>query len=358
MYSHRSSLTVLDLSNIAVVPESGGRRAEWRRVEAVIQEWRSTIDADAAFYGVADRSLRHKIDRLGLERLREWQRAGVAQVPPWADPIICEVVGENRGSVIVSNDRFRGLRRDFPFLQGFDRIYGFVISDDGAASLVQRTLEVLRESEISQAEEREAMTPRRLNQGNGTDLLKYEWACDNSECNWSALPAIEDLPINDHGVARCPDCQALLREAGRVNATREVKIVVNSAVVERVPVTVGTSIIFGRQSGRSAFDIASLVGEPAGSRISREHVQISNKNGRIRVRDLGSTNGSRLRRADESEVAIAPGRTFLLREGETVVLPAQVDITVSGKQYPRGIWLGREVTNEAPSDTSTVADDA
>lgn len=101
---------ILDLSNVAIEPGANGRRAAWWRVEALLAEWKRWVHPHAVVAGVADRSIRHKLDPYGLEQLNRWQRQGRAEVLPWADPLVCELAQESPSALVVSNDHFRGLR--------------------------------------------------------------------------------------------------------------------------------------------------------------------------------------------------------------------------------------------------------
>ena len=327
-------LWVIDLSNVAVIPRSGGKRADWNRVEVLLSLLRQ--EAHAPVFGVADRSLYYgRLDERGRIALRDWQRQGLALLEPWADPAICERAGQQAHAHIVTNDNFRGLRRMFPFLQGFDRIWGFRLED--RPSLFRRALAPLGDAEISRAEEDEERTPKRLRTATGMRLLAREWRCVNSHCKWSDFSAIEELPVNRDGIAACPSCDEVLQDAGEASSTRAIKIGVLDEVVERAPVPLGASVTLGRRGGRFRIDIRGLTHPEEGQRVSREHLSISNMNSRIMIEDLGSTNGTVIERASGERFVLEPGRKLILGEKERAILAPSVWIGVSGRQYPRGL---------------------
>lgn len=352
--SDERGTVILDLSNVAIEPGANGRRAAWWRVEALLAEWKRRVHPAPAVAGVADRSLRHKLDPYGLAQLNRWQRQGQAEVLPWADPLVCELAQEDPSAFVVSNDQFRGLRGEFPFLQGFDRLYRFEILADRSCRLARGRLEVLDAAEISRAQEDEIRTPRHLRDPEGARLLRFEWACDNAECVWAGASAIEELPVNNRGVAHCPACGEALRQVGPADMTRELKLIVDGAVLERVPVPVGASLTIGRSSGTDVVDARELMDPSAAKRISRRHVQIANVNGRVRVCDLGSTNSSSIRRPDGSATNLEADRIFVLDEGCALDLPGTLSVELSGKRYARGQYVGRLPEGNETSAEATV----
>lgn len=328
----RVSRWVLDLSNVAVEPDTDGQRASWSRVQHLCTALER--EAAAPVSGVADRSLFYKLSEKDQSKLRAWQRAGRAQLEPWADPVICEMATDDSLCHIVSNDNYRGLRRQFPILQGFQRIWGFRV--DSGVTIERRTLAELGGAEISRAEEDEDRTPKRLRSPEGARLLRSEWACRAPSCWWSNFSAIEDLPRNDRGRARCPACDSLLVDVGPAQATKAVKVVASGAVAERIPLPLDARIIAGRGTGPGRLDVRTVASEDAAQRVSRDHLEVMNRNSRVLVRDMASTNGTRIVRRDGRSFDLAPGRMQLLEEGEQAMIADGLWIEVSGRRYPRG----------------------
>lgn len=344
---------VIDLSNVAVVPGSGGRHADWARVDLLVSLLRE--HADARVFGVADRSLYYgRLDEHGRASLREWQSRGSALLQPWADPAICECATDQDDAHIVSNDNFRGLRRMFPVLQRFDRIWGFRL--DERPSVFRRELAALGDAEISRAEEDEERTPKRLRTATGRQLLAREWRCVNGNCTWSDFSAIEQLPLNRDGTAVCSSCEEALEDAGAASSTRAVKIGVLREVVERAPVPLGASVTLGRGEGRFRIDLRGLIPTEEAQRVSREHLSISNINSRIMVEDLGSTNGTIIERETGDRFVLEPGRKLILGENERALLAPSVWIMVSGRRYPRGQVVGAEDGPSEPQPTRLNTD--
>jgi hypothetical protein len=346
-------LWVIDLSNVAVVPGPGGRHADWDRVDLLVSLLRE--QANARVFGVADRSLYYgRLDERGRTALRDWQSRGWALLEPWADPAICERASQQDDAHIVSNDNFRGLRRMFPVLQGFDRVWGFRL--DERPSLFRRELAALGDAEISRAEEDEEQTPKRLRTATGRQLLAREWQCVNGNCAWSDFSAIEELPLNRDGAAACPSCEEPLQDAGAASSTRAIKIGVLDEVVERAPVPLGASVTLGRGEGRFRIDVRGLAPTEEAQRVSREHLSISNVNSRIMVEDLGSTNGTVIERESGEKFVLEPGRKLILGDNERAHLAPSVWIGVSGRRYPRGHVVGAESGLPEPQPTRLNTD--
>lgn len=344
---------VVDLSNVAVVPGTGGGHADWARVDLLVSLLRQ--EADVRVFGVADRSLYYgRLDEAGRTALRGWQSRGLALLEPWADPAICERATEQPGCHIVSNDNFRGLRRMFPILQGFDRIWGFRLDDRPA--VYRRELAAIGDAEISRAEEDEERTPRRLRTATGMGLLAREWQCLNNRCEWSDFSAIEELPLNRDGVATCPSCDEPLQDAGAASSTRAIKIGVGDDVVERAPIPLGASVTLGRGEGRFRIDVRDLAPVDEAQRVSREHLSVSNMNSRVMVEDLGSTNGTIIERENGEKFVLEPGRKLILTENERAHLAPSVWIGVSGRQYPRGYVVGTKAGLPEPQPTRLNTD--
>lgn len=345
---------LLDLSNVATVPGTNGREARWERVDEVVRLLMA--QQHAPVFGVADRSLYYgKLDEAGKRRLREWQSRGRALLEPWADPALCERATDRPDAHIVSNDNFRGLRRMYPILQGFDRIWGFKLQND--ISVHRRALASLGEAEISRAEEDEERTPKRLRTGTGLQMLEWEWMCTNPACPWSSFPAIEELPVNVDGTATCPQCREPLNRGGRAEATRAIKVAVDAQVVERVPVPVSAALMVGRGEGPMRVDVRAMADPEDARRVSRDHLQIRNMNSRVLIEDLDSTNGTVVERANGERFELGPGRRLVLEEGEQALLTPRLAIQVSGRRFPRGPVGGLSVASLPDPGATRAATD-
>lgn len=341
---------ILDLSNIAMHQVAGGREASWDRVAAVVSLLKAR--GDGSVDGVADRSLYYQLDERGQSALRAWQQSGRAVIVPWADAEICQRLSDDPDLHVVSNDNFRGLRRTFPVLQGFDRIWSFRLEPEPA--ITRRSLAPLGEADISRAEEAEDQTPKRLGTPEGRRLLAREWRCMNPGCPWSARHSIEVLPANDGGRAVCPDCDATLADAGPAEATRAVKIVVNATTVERVPLPAGVTLTLGRGAGPDRIDVRGLLPTDESERVSRRHLALRNLNGRILVEDLGSSNGTTIRRADGDEFRLESGRKQILNEGDSASVSKSLFVAPSGLRFPRGFYEAEQNLAEVPGVTRLV----
>lgn len=341
---------ILDLSNIALHQVGGGREASWDPIATVVTLLK--LRGNKAVLGVADRSLYHRLAERGQSALRSWQQAGRAVLVPWADAEICQRLSDEPGLHVVTNDNFRGLRRMYPVLQGLDRIWGFRL--DPEPTVWKRSLAPLGEAEISRAEEAEDQTPKRLGTPEGRRLLAREWRCMNPGCPWSARHSIEVLPVNDGGRAICPDCDSTLADAGPADATRAVKVVLHGNTVERIPLAGGMSLVLGRGTGKDRIDVRGLLSADEADRVSRRHLLVKNLNGRILVEDLGSSNGTTIRRGDGTEFRLEPGRKQILDEGDLASVAKALSVAPSGLRFPRGVYETTQAFADAPGVTRLV----
>jgi hypothetical protein len=349
----RSPSVIVDLSPVARV----GEWADWRRVDALVKAWKQRQDSRAVVYGVADESLLRRLDEFGRREFRRWQREGRAQQGRWADEIVCEMGEEHPYAAIITSDMYRDLRRRFPYLQGCDRFYTFDISDRLDVEIIRRPLEPITESEMSLYEENAERTPKGLKTAVGQRLLLSEWACDNSGCFWSSKPAIEEFPRNENGRAVCPQCGERLRRLGEARHTVELKVLVDGKVRERVPLVEGSSVTIGRGGGELRFDVRLVMEEKAANQVSRNHIQVTNQAGRLLFTDMGSRNGSTLRRSNGDAAPLVSEIQQVLGERELVQIPGGMGLMRSGKRQPRGQYVGARMPLPGPMDTRLAGDE-
>lgn len=117
----------------------------------------------------------------------------------------------------------------------------------------------------------------------------------------------------------------------------------------RFPIEVGVDVVIGR--GRAIYGVSvDALPEPPErcGRISRQHLLLRLRpDGSVSAVDLGSVNGTRIRRAGASAgdgARLAPHAAVTLGGHDVLWLARSVSVYVSGQRYPVGderTWVGR-----------------
>lgn len=337
---------ILDLSTLVRLDGNN----DWGQVDLIVDAWREQRDKKARFYGVADNSLRYQMDPWGQEQLNEWKRRGTGRSVPWADPVILELAERHTGAAILTTDLYRDHRNTHPWLQGTDRVFRPVISGKDVR-FDKMDFSPIPDHEVSWRIEEAGLTPKGVTTPEARDALRFEWSCTNPLCAWAAAPVIDEDPIYANQLVCCPSCRQPARKIGNREQTREIVILLNDTEADRIPVADGTSIIVGRGRGENRYDVRDLLADSDANLVSRDHVQLKNKSGRLMVEDLGSRNGTTLVRGDAVRADLVPGVVQVLDGSDRVGIANEVlQLRVSGRKRPRGRyapdlstppWLGK-----------------
>jgi hypothetical protein len=297
------------------------------------------MDRGAVFFGVADSSLSRRLDESGRASLRRWQRDGKAEEQRFADPRILELAQQYPHAVVLTTDKFRDHRKDFPWLQGSDRFYSFAFRGNDVE--FRRTdMGETADYEVSWRVEEANLKPKGISTPEARRLLQYEWACDNSKCVWHGAPAIDDDPAFRGGRVLCPECDWPLRRLGEAKKTHELVILLGGSEVARLPIVEGGKITLGRGGGEDRFDLRGLLDDKSAGLVSRNHLSFSDSNGKLLVEDLGSKNGSQLVRADGTSGSIPAGVLQVLAPFERVsIADGVLEIRLSGRRRVRGRYV-------------------
>jgi pSer/pThr/pTyr-binding forkhead associated (FHA) protein len=98
-------------------------------------------------------------------------------------------------------------------------------------------------------------------------------------------------------------------------------------------VELGPSTVVGRRPSAALGGVppdARMVTVPSpGHDVSRNHLEVRVDGGRVTARDLGSTNGTRLRRSGGT-VQLVAGQAHPLREGDVALLGDGVELRFTG----------------------------
>lgn len=328
-----ANLTVIiDLSPIVRHEESN----DWRNVEQVVEAWRKQKDPSAVFYGVADNSLWYKMDDYGQRQLNDWQKRGRARSLPWADPAIIELAEANPDATVITSDLFRDHRRNYPWLQGSTRFVKAVIDGSGV-TFRQLDFSPVPDHVVSMTSEDTALKPKGMTTPEARQALLHEWACMNPGCIWGSAPVIDDDPAYADGQVCCPECGRPARKAGARENTREIVVLLGGAEADRIPVAEGTSLIVGREKGRDRYDVRRILDDKRSRAVSREHLRLANKSGRLYIEELGSRNGTILIGEDGSRFQLQAEVTQVLDQADRVsIADDALQIRLSGKKRARG----------------------
>jgi hypothetical protein len=331
---------LVDLSNVCRERAlgAGDRRAAWERFVRVMHAWQRQLGGVPRGLALADENLRFLLcerDRVALEAA---ERDGIVRsVPGSADREILRLA-ERHGACVLSSDYFRGSRRDrHPWIQGcVDRFFAWKLDADGELTIVARDMGHTSAPSLSRHAELDELRDRGLDARLPADreLLGHGYRCTNEACltaRWHPDRLLV-LPEQRDGRPRCPGCGCPLADLGPRPAT--VKVVIErrdgAKLLERT-LEEGQELQLGRADLLDADD-------PRLPRVSRRHVQLSLRDGRLWARDLDSRNGTTLIRWDERHAAGAPavalaGEPLALGPRDLLVLAGAVRLRRSGERF-------------------------
>lgn len=328
---------ILDLSPIARLNGQHEDRALWTRVEQVIAAWREQKDATATFIGVADKSLYKYLDSSGKITLKKWEQSELAMVVGFADQKILELAEKYPDARVITSDLFRAERRDNPWLNYSDRIYKPTFSGGQVTFSIQVLTPLTPHLESRFIEDRE-INYRKLKTPEAERALQWEWACINPGCELSQKQCFESLPAYFEGVIKCPKCYQVAKQLGSCANTRELVIQITGVEVQRVSLPEGMHLQIGRGRGVDQFDVRPLMDEKYFRLVSRMHLMLTNRGGRIFAKDLKSSNGTNLVRNDGAiRKVLLPDVEQLIELSDSILMAGDVlSLRISGKKRARG----------------------
>jgi hypothetical protein len=343
-----TTTALVDLSNAC----RGDGAPRWDRYELLRQRLLDT-DFDRV-RAIGDRTLRYRLPPIDVGHLEGAIGRKEVQLVPYADPDLIQAALADESVWIVTNDRFRALRRRFPALDGFERVVAFRFAG-GDVHLHPSPLEHIDDAEVSRAAEDETLRSLGYSHPDHRELLSWDWRCPAPTCPAAALPQLDELPVCDDGIACCPVCDETLERLGLATGGLELKLAVDGEVRERVALAVGAALRLGRGPGPGRFDVTPLLGEADVRLISRRHLELANHDGRLRVRELGSRNGTQLLRTDGSVSEIGEGTLVALGPHDRIRLAGLLELERSGRRWPRASFFDVTVTSP-PSETRVAVE--
>lgn len=331
---------VIDAANVASSTDiEGCGKCCWGRVDSVRQAWCEQIDSNATFVLVMDTS---KANQLGSECKRTYRQErteGVVKEVDFADPEILRLAEENYAAVI-SRDGFKDRRREFPWIDGNrDQFFEWDVRN-GRTLIVARDMFIPTDFSKTRAEERAEL------KGFGADIrnpeveraLRQVFRCDTQSCwlhkydpgHYTGVPDLQNPQQ-----PRCKACGQVLSMLGAAPRLVQLKFS-NSArsKTERRTLAPGSSLVIGRESESR---LVSGVLDTSLNLLSRQHVRIEWDGSNLLATDLGSKNGTTLRRwAGKSRgydnVGPLVGSTTL-RARDEVCLAGALLITRSARSF-------------------------
>ena len=300
---------------------------------------------------IGDSSLRFRLSPTDVGHLETAIGRNEVQMVPYADPHLISAAFDDDTITVVSNDRFRGLRRQFPELRGFRRVLAFRFEEHEVHLHPSPLEEDIDEAELSRIVEAESLTPLGYSTPEDRDLLRWDWRCLEPECGAAQLPQLDELPLCDEGNPACPICNATLERLGLATGRIEIKVLIAGEVRERFALAVGSSLRVGRGPGPGRFDVSPLLEDPATSPVSRIHLEVTNHDGRLRICDLASRNGTEVAHADGTTTPLREDNPLFMGVADRVSLAGAVELQRSGRRWPRAHFLDHTVV-AAPSPTA------
>ncbi|KPM54355.1 hypothetical protein ACG83_20685 [Frankia sp. R43] len=351
---------LVDLSN--VVRRPGPRGPGLYRLDQVIDALIDRDhDPDVVLYLVADRSLPHAgLPHADTRTLRDWEQAGLVELLGDADVRLLELA-ELTGLSVITRDRYRGHRTEFPWLQGNKDqfIEPFIERDEheghhgnqgpdgpeGRLLLRDVDMGVVDDWNISRYAEHDVLKK----QGVLTrfDVLERAWRCPHHACT---------LYDRDHGSfvliprirAGEPTCELhgsrLLDEGPRPGAAA-MKVLVDRRCVDRFVIPSGTEVVVGR-APVDGYSLDPWLANHERLKVSRRHFALSFADGNLTIRDV-STYGTHLQLAPGAPLTVLRGTERILGVGEKVRCTRRITLTRSGRRFPNELRTKRaQLTTE------------
>lgn len=338
---------VVDLSNVCHI----GGEASWDHYLAVREAWARF--GGGRIHAIGDASIRMQLIGTDLAELEAAQRRGEVELVPFADPHLIRRALASEDTWIISNDRFRDHQGRFPELAGFDRLLRISLGYDGVVSLIEEPLSEVPSAERSRLAERDLVRGLGYELPEDLELLRWDWRCESPGCQYQVNPQLDVLPRCDGGLAVCPSCDDELVRLGYADGGVELKLSVRGTVLERLALADGSQIVLSRGGIPGSFDVGHLLEPEVRELVSREHLLVENRGGRLRVRDLGSTNGSTMTDETGEARTMPQGSILMMRADAVCTLAGILELRQSGRRWPRGASLlqGSSAPIAAPETT-------
>lgn len=211
-------------------------------------------------------------------------------------------------------------------------------------------------TDASVRRERAELEDRGIAVDDAAGVLAYRYRCEYAGCPASALfpGGLTVPPVLAAARPVCPMCAQPLVAIGPRRASVEVKLAQRGVEQLRIVVEDGRPVELGRTAEIGTASLAGLRVDPdAVSRLSRRHLRLHcDGERRLWIEDLKSTNGTAIvRHAEHDARPVEAGALMRVNQGDRVVLPDDVELTLSGRFYP---LLAGTTTTFVADDEHTV----
>jgi hypothetical protein len=290
---------VIDAANVAGddhIPGCG--KFCWDRVDAIREAWKQQMDPEATFEVVMDAGPGRQLGESCKQRYRRERNSGQVNEVDFADPEIL-LIAERADAAVITRDFYKDARRAHPWLEGNQSQFFEWKVEHGHILITPRDMGSPSEFDKTLAEERAEL------KGRGVDIslpevelaLRTAYRCDNKSCwlnmydpgHYTGTP---DLQIP--GEPRCTACQQPLTVLGVAPRLVQIKFAETKGTkLERRTFAPDMSLVIGRETSDELF--STVLGEELGL-ISRRHARLDWDGSQLTLTDLGSKNGTTVRR--------------------------------------------------------------
>jgi hypothetical protein len=302
---------------------------------------------------VADDALVHSLDDG-----REYGRllaAGQLTVAPVAD---VEILARARDKArhVISRDQFVEYRRQHPWIEASAGRFHCWRVERGQVGITESGITPRSAQEVSRAVEYKELRQHRLDPRNPryNSILESRWQCRNKLCpesaHWQGHLLVLPM-VTGNGEPRCPTCGGPLADRGPRERLSEVVVedLASGTEIMRFPLELSSPVIVGRGMSLKGVNL-QVYGDSAFrsavERVSRRHLLLraeeprAGTHRRLVATDLGSSNGTRVRRAARAGFskakAMPAGTETLVMECDQLVLGDAITVRLSGKKYLTG----------------------
>jgi hypothetical protein len=321
---------VVDVSNVCYSAElpprvDGPQRPHLDRLSIVVGEWRRRYGADASIRCVVDASVSEQLDL----RRQPVARELAIEVTPYADEVILDYA-QDEGRYVVSGDRFVDHRRAYPWIESQPARFLHWRYRGGTVEFVPSGIRHRPPHLVSERSEVKRLRNEGLHPDRDRALLETRWRCATEGCIraqcWQMM--LLSWPRRDaSGTAICPGCRAELVAIGPRGVFAEVVVhpIDSDDELTRFPLDHEAPLVVGRGRRDQGISLDTVPGVPAAiGRLSRQHALLRlDADRRLHVVDLGSTNGTVVRRSPG-------GRASRLPDGESQVVPPHGRVELAG----------------------------
>src|SRR5690606_22107617 len=360
----RTAGAVVDVANVcwsSRIPPVGRHEPLLSRL-ALIRECWDRQYGPAALTLIGDLSLEYTLPESDKPRLRKLVESGELRLVPHADPEILELA-RDKGLHVISADRFIDPRRAHPWIAGAaDRFLSCEYGADGLQLVPSGIREVPEQVKSRHEEAKELGFAYRINIGKGAHrrVLRSEWRCTGRSCV-EAMASPDRLTswprVDQDGSVRCPSCGSPLEEAGPRGITRMIVVADRAGgEIVRFPISEGVAVVVGR--GRLSYGInlgaGGLPSPRARAQVSRQHVklQLTGAHARLAAVDLGSSNGTTIRRGNAPrESRLKPGTEVIVGDRDALLLGGAVVVRLSGHRFLPSLASPPELGDQGGSVT-------